>query len=396
MSELDLTAIANEAYDGATTETAQDTSFSESDSYFNDADIQSALGVESDVTEAADPPASSSAEVENEETEDVKTSPESDSQTQPETETVAEQPKTLNWDDDKVPFREEYKQLKKEFLELKENSLDHAFLTDVSGFKSKIQELSTSQYAALMTELATESAEGNPAGWVDYFIQTNPDLLAQKLTGDPTMTAERLNAEREILKDDDLAEWVDDKGSKEKQSDPNAHKYSEMERKLQEIEQREKAQATQALFGEIFQKIAEPADALINEAELTIKADDTPEDKEWKEEVNFSINNRVSYLIETDPKISHIAAKAREFIEKGDKAGASNLIRPIQAYVEAETARLIKVYTNRRAHLHSAITETKQPPKTLTAKTAASGLPPAPEGYPDGDWLSDADLAPYV
>lgn len=391
MSEqLDLTAIADAAYDGAADAGAGDSSFSDSDSYFNDADM-SALGV-TDVPEAADPPASSSAEVENEEKTTATAETVSDSQTQPETETAETRP--LNWDDDKVPFREEYKELKKKVVELESNSLSNDFLTDVSGFKSKIQELSTSQYLALTTELATESAEANPAGWVDYFIQTNPDLLAQKLTGDNKMTAERLRAEREILKDDDLADWADDKGSK--QPDPNADKYSEMEKKLNDIEQREKAQATQALFGEVFQKIAEPADALINEAELVVSPTDTPEDKEWKEEVNFSINQRVSYLLETDPKIAHIAAKAREFIEKGDKAGASNLIRPIQAYVEAETARLIKVHTNRRATNHSAITETKQPPKALTAKTAAAGLPPAPEGYPEGNWITDDDIAQYV
>lgn len=369
--------------------------------FFTDQDIDTALGrsSEEDVL-VADPPPSSGEAVETEEetateaTEEVTEEP-SEAEPAEAEQPVTEEPDKFDWSTSPKAFRERYEKVRDELLELKKSSLDQTFLTDTSAFKEKIQDLSEAQYSEFVQSIVNEQANGNPQGWAQFFVEHHADLIAQTITGDSTMTAERLRQEREILADDDLESWSEEKG-KAKPDD----KFAELQNKLNEFETKERQKEIQTIRSEVFREIAEPGDTLFTEAGLEIAPDDTDAEKAFKTEVGEAINVLVANRLETDPKIAHIAQKAKELIEKGDGKGAKNLIRPLQAFVEAETARLIEVFTTSRVRREAAKTITKEPPKVVAGAAKQAGQPSPPKEYSFGEDIdfmpSDSELAAAV
>jgi hypothetical protein len=185
----------------------------------------------------------------------------------------------LNWEDDKVPFREEFANLKNAYLELLNGDPIAQFIQSPDEFRKRMAEASPTGYAEIGTLLATESAEKHPEQWINYFKEHQPDLLAKLVTGKDDMTLDRLSAELEVLLAEDEPD-VQAAMEKNKAAAAEAAKSDESKKAAAETpeqkeirewrEQRDRDQIT-AVTTKVFQPIEDAVDSLVSQAGLEVK-----------------------------------------------------------------------------------------------------------------------------
>jgi hypothetical protein len=278
-------------------------------------------------------------------------------------------------------LRNAYKAQKTQLTELQSKSLENDFLLDIGAFTSKIKDLSQSQYDSMVNTLATNSATSNPQGWMNFFKETNADLMAQTLTGDASMTASRLESELAILKDPglDLTAWgIEKPTTQEKQIDTEK---VEMQKRLQLIEDGQRQQAVNVLESELYGTIVDPVNELVKQAGLEAEASDSESDKAYKELANTIIGDYIAAQLERDPVIKGVTAKTKEFVNKLDKNAAMQVSRALQVYAENQASKVIELLTNKRAEQGLSKTQPKvvnPPPLAVNAVGAGASTPSAP------------------
>ncbi|MBS1793666.1 MAG: hypothetical protein JSS81_07425 [Acidobacteria bacterium] len=284
----------------------------------------------------------------------------------------------LNWDDDKVPFRAEYKALKAEYLALKDADPMSNYVNNPSEFAGILKETSPTSYAELGTRLATESAEANPRGWIDYFLETQPDLLAEMVSGRQGMTASRLKAELEFVLDDDAVP--------EKEEPLPASETAEQKeiRELKEWKAKQDAEAharqLEGVRNAVFTPIHEAVDVLVSGAGLGIdpaalQGKDfaaLDDDTKFKMVVNELMPVYVANRIQSDEKLRSLEARLTEFIEKGDEKSAKALLHPAKIAVTNFASEFLSIMTGQKAKTVKA--ETRVPDQKKRIPVKSSGL----------------------
>lgn len=291
-------------------------------------------------------------------------------------------------------LRNRAKELQQENIRLQENALERVYLTDADKFVESLSELSPSQHSAVMQRMATESAQGNPEGWADYFVKTNPDLLVKKLFGDETLTKTQIEAEREMLGDEEREAFA---GLNQQPPANPAEKaqqarMEQIERELTERKETERASQIQDLYQETVAPITEAVNRVISEAGLDVLPDDTPEEKAFKEKLSQLMPIYLEQRLTQDERVSPLTAQVNNFIENLDSKGARNLQMPIVAFAEAEAGEFIQAMTGFRAikqQEREIPKELDPPPTVVTTKSAPA---PAGSGFSAGMGISDSDI----
>jgi hypothetical protein len=286
----------------------------------------------------------------------------------------------LNWDDDKVPFREEYKNLKQAYLELAESSVEAQFLGSPNEFKDWMKQKSPTSYNEVGALLAQESAEMQPKEWLEFFAENNPDLLAEIASGREGMTQERLKAELEVLldEDDDDVQATIEKNRAGVEAKP---KETPQEQRVREVLEREERRELTAIQTEVFQPIEREIDSLVSNAGLEYseqvdwnKFDQLDEEAKFKIMINEFIPFWIGKRVENNPSQRSMQARLEEFINKKDKTSAANLSHPAKIAATNYAGEVLSILTGKKAQTKKAETEspTKQIPQPIVKAANAS------------------------
>lgn len=310
--------------------------------------------------------------------------------------TVEKDGKQVVYDFKNAPenLRNRAKELQQENIRLQENALERVYLTDADKFADNLRDLSPSQHSAVMQKMATESAQGNPDGWADYFVKTNPDLLVKKLFGDETLTKAQIEAEREMLGDEEREAFA---GLQQQPATNPAEKAQQtrmekIERELTERKETERASQIQNLYQETVAPIAEAVNRVITDAGLDVLPTDSPEEKAFKEKLSQLMPIYLEQRLTQDTRVSHLTAQVNTFIDNLDEKGARNLQMPIVAFAESEALEFIQAMTGFRAVKQQEREMPKDmgpPPAVVTTKSAAA---PAGSGFSTGMGISESDI----
>jgi hypothetical protein len=273
----------------------------------------------------------------------------------------------LNWDDDKVPFRNEYNVLKQAYTELLGNSMEGQFINSPADFVQNLKEKSPTSYNQVGAMLATESATSHPEQWVDFLLQEpqNADLIAQKITGRDDMTVDRLKAELEVLIDDDdpdvkavMERQKTEAESKAQTKAPETPEQKRIRELLEKEDQREAAEFRSQVFGPVENAV----DQLISQAGLEIKdgaldgkslKDLDPETK-FKALVNDMIPVYIGQRANTDPQLKNMQARLQDFIDAKDIKSALNMQHAIKIAVTNIAGEFLEIITAQRAKARTA------------------------------------------
>lgn len=329
-------------------------------------------------------------------------------------ETVAEEPapepaddtlsEKLNWDSAPKQFRQEFKELKQAFMELANSSVESQFLTSPSEFKKWMEDTSPTSFQEIGTQIATDSANANPKGWLEYFVANQPDLMAEMLTGREGMTADRLKAELEILLDDD-EEDVQAAMEKAKANKVEEPKETAEQKEIREWREEREREKQAAIYKEVAGPIETAINSLVSEAGYEIALDaykgkdfaSFDEDTQFRVMLNEFIPQWIESRFESDAKLRNMQARAQEFLAKGDKQSALQLQHPLKIAATNFAAEALSLLTGRRAKAKQS--ETASPaqdapkPMVKTAGAVTAGVQPSNGNGHDDMWqVSEQDL----
>lgn len=360
-----------------------------------------------DETVVTDPPASrQSAEVTKEEAADEK--PVADAEPTETDDTTVKFNEKLNWDDDKVPFRKEFKELKDAYLQLAKSDVATSFVSQPDKFAEWMRETSPTSYNEIGTILATESAKANPKQWLEFFAETNPDLMAQIATGRADLTRDRLLAELAYINPDEDEEDIQAKLA-EAEPKPEAAETPEQKeirelREWREQQQREQESAAVAQVRDtVFQPIEQEVNRLVSEAGLEIKDSafesqnfaELDEDTQFKVMVNRMLPVWIDYRIAQDARLKSMQSRLEEFVNKRDAKSAANLLHPARIAVTNFTNEFLSVVTGQKAKSKAKELEIPTKPAPKPVIKSAANISGAAFGNDSGaiDWgVSEADL----
>lgn len=311
----------------------------------------------------------------------------------------------LNWDDDKVPFRKEFQNLKAAYLKQLESSPEAQYLNSPQEFAKWMKETSPTSFNEVGGILATESATSHPKEWIEFLANNNPDLMAEIVSGREGMTAERLKAELSVILDDD-DEDVQAALEKAKAAGAENVKPEETpeQKEIREWREERQAQEYQKVVGEVFQPIEEAVDSLVSQAGLEIKESDykgknfdsLDEDTKFKVMVNELIPLWIDLRVKQDPKLVSMQSRLEGFLSKKDLTSAKALQHPAQIAATNFVSEFLEIVTGYRAKTKQS--ETTSPAKTKppaqVRSAGANGNGSVPTGAPTkADWeVSEADL----
>lgn len=397
----------------------------ESTDVFADQDFDKAFGLQpeekesddtSDVTKAPETPAPRQDEEIEKDAGKPDKEPEAEGEvdeTTPEAKaTEAETPKTdgqfqpnekLNWEDDKVPFRKEFQNLKQAYMGLLENSVESKFISDPKEFVSWMKEASDTSFREAGKLISTESATAHPKEWIDYLFKTNPDLMAEVVSGREGMKVDRLKAELDVLLDDD-DEDVQAALEKRQAEKAGAEKPEETPEQKEIREWREeRAREQQAkVVNEVFQPVEQAVDALVSEAGLEIKDaetagkrfDELDEGTQFKAMVNSLIPVWIDHRVKQDPQLLGMQARLEQFLANGDVAGAKRLQHAMTIAATNFAGELLTLVTGQKAKAKQSATKIPAPvpPKPMVKSAGATnGFSPADGSGKELDWSADPD-----
>lgn len=354
-----------------------------------------------DVTEVTDPPVTHH---------DAEVTPQAEAKTEgekPEDKADAEKQfalnEKLNWEDDKVPFRKEFQNLKAAYMKQLESSPEAQYLNSPQEFAKWMKETSPTSFNEVGGILATESANSHPKEWIEYLAKENADVMAQILSGRPDITAERLKAELSILLDDDDPD-VQEALEKARAEAPTDKPTETPEQKeIREWREQRQVEEYKQVVGEVFQPIEEAVDGLISQAGLEIKQSDyqgknfdsLDEDTKFKVMVNELIPLWIDYRVQQDPKLVSMQSRLEGFLSKKDVTSAKALQHPAQIAATNFVNEFLEIVTGHRAKSKQSETEspakTKPPAVVRSAGAQSNGVP---TGSPTKeDWqVTEADL----
>lgn len=366
-----------------------------------------------DVPPVTDPPANRQSEKVTTETEkdmpDAET-PKADPDPDTSTEKPAFEPnEKLNWEDEGAPkqFRDEFKALKQAYTDLANSSVEMTYLADPAGFRKWMEETSPTSFQEVGTQIATESANANPQAWIEYFIANQPDMVAEMLTGKPGLTRERLQAELEIMLDDDDPEVKDALERQKALAQPEAAPAQETpeQKEIREFREERQRQQYAAMTSEVFGPIENAIDSLVSEAGLDIDLNAIKEkdfaslddDMKFKVAVNQFIPYWIDQRAQQDPKLLSLQNRVEEALKKGDKATALNLQHHMKIAATNFASEALAILTGKRAESRKALTQSpvKEKPPVQVRSTAAAGIAASAvaNGKGDIDWgVTENDL----
>lgn len=298
----------------------------------------------------------------------------------------------LNWDDDKVPFREEFKNLKQAYLAALETDVTAQFVNEPQKFADWMKETSPTSFNEVGAMLATESANSHPKEWVEYLAKNHPDLIAQAASGREDITAERLKAELSVILDEDDP---DVKAALERSTAaPEAEKPAETEeqKRVKEILARDEQQESARVTSEVFQPIETAVNNLVAEAGLEIDRsaymdknfDELDEDTQFKAVVNEMIPMYIEHRVSKDPRLVAMQGRLEGFLatkdangnpKKPDLKSAKTLQHPIQIAATNFTSDFLRIITGAKAKSKLADTKSpaNEPPPPMVKGAGAAG-----------------------
>lgn len=309
----------------------------------------------------------------------------------------------INWDDDKVPFREEFQRLKEAYLASEGVRLTEQLVTEPAKFADWMQETSPTAYAELGAKLSTESADRYPDEWIDYIAQKNPDLLAAKVSGREGMTMERLRAELAVLTDEDdpdvqrKLEEQKAEGGKDAAAKPEE---TEEQKLIREFREEREAKARQEASNVVFAPIEKSVNALVSQAGLEVNLDEFAgkdlsalgEDDAFKVLVNRLIPVYIGIKADSDPRMKAMQARMEQLIAAKDANGLRALQHPAEIFATNATAEFLAIVTGHRAKAKSKEFTPPDPekPKPLVRSAgAATGLTGTDDLSGPIDWSGD-------
>lgn len=395
----DVSADSSPADAGINTDVFADNDFSKE--FGLEPEIKTGDEPAPDVTEVADAPA-------NHQGTDVapqaEAKPEGD---KPDSEADAEKQfalnEKLNWEDDKVPFRKEFQNLKDAYMKQLESSPKAQYLNSPQEFAKWMKETSPTSFNEVGGILATESANNHPKEWIEYLAKENADVMAQILSGRPDITAERLKAELSVILDEDDPD-VKEALEKAKAASPTENPTETPEQKeIREWREQRQAEEYRQVVGEVFQPIEEAVDGLISQAGFEINLtdyqgknfDSLDEDTKFKVMVNELIPLWIDYRVQQDPKLVSMQSRLEGFLSKKDVTSAKALQHPAQIAATNFVNEFLEIVTGHRAKLKQSETaspaKTKPPAQVRSAGSQSNGIP---TGSPTKeDWqVTEADL----
>jgi hypothetical protein len=155
-------------------------------------------------------------------------------------------------------------------------------------------------------------------------------------------------------------------------------KFPELETKVNrfdELQTQAEAEKITNLGNEFVQEAMSPVVRMMREAGLEVTKEDTPDEKEWKQEVwDTVLLKTYKHLTEADAN-KPLADDIRTFIESLDRGAAWGKMRPAQARAEREAARLLKLYTSQRQQQRDSATSvlTKDRPPQIPGGSPSFG-----------------------
>jgi hypothetical protein len=322
----------------------------------------------------------------------------------------------LNWDDEKVPFREEFKNLKNAYLDLARNSVEGQYLESPEKFVDWMRETSPDSFTAVGAKIATESADLHPAQWADYLLSKNPDLIAEKISGREGMTLERLKAELAILTEDDdpdvQARMEKDRqgaDTKQQETAPETPEQKRIRELLEREEVREREALQQTVHTEVFAPIEKTVNSLVSQAGLDVDPAELegkdfaqlgPEQQE-KVFVNTMIPMWIDQRVKMNPQWQALQGRLEYFLSDKDERGnpkkpdivsAKKLQHQASIIAQNCTNEVLALFTNRRAKLSKDAT-TPPTPKPPQPQVRSAGALPGSLGSSNGN-DDDAALLP--
>lgn len=287
----------------------------------------------------------------------------------------ADESDRLNWDTAPEDFRAQYKNLKGEVQTLRENSLEKAFLLDPPKFLDTLKEKSESGYLELVQTATNAAAAENPQGFIDYFVKTNPDLVAQVLLGDAQLTVARLRAEREVV-DPELFDSWDDRSEGAPALEP-AEKAELTRLKAEANSRGEQEQADQrlALLQEVAAPMTDSVNKIYRDAGLEVNPTDTDQVKEFKQFINDATPLIVQQMLATDDKIAPVFKRTHEYINKNDGKSAKELQLSLLSYVESAVEKIagFSTFMLMNADKAKETPKVSDAPKVVGAAAASGG-----------------------
>lgn len=316
----------------------------------------------------------------------------------------------LNWESEGAPkqFREEFKALKQAYSDLANSSVEMTYLADPASFRKWMEETSPTSFQEVGTQIATESANANPQAWIEYFVANQPDMVAEMLTGKPGLTRDRLQAELEIMLDDDDPEVKDALERQKALAQPEAAPAQETpeQKEIREFREERQRQQYQALTNEVFGPIENAINSLVSEAELEVDLNAIKEkdfaslddDTKFRVAVNQFIPYWIDQRAQQDPRLLSLQNRVEEALKKGDKATALNLQHHMKIAATNFASEALAILTGKRAESRKAITQSpaKDKPPVQVRSTAAAGVAASAAGNGAGkgiDWgVNENDL----
>lgn len=289
----------------------------------------------------------------------------------------------LNWDDDKVPFREEFKNLKSEYMKLLSNSVEAQYISDPMGFANWMKEASPTSFNEVGGILATESAQAHPKEWIEFFAKNNPDILAQVASGREDITADRLRAELSVLLDDDDpdVEAALEKSKAAAAEQPKAEETPEQKEIREWREQRQREEFTK-VTSEVFQPIERAVDSLVSEAGLEVNLADYADknfseldpETQFKVMVNEMLPSWIDFRIKQDPKLVAMQSRLEGFIRAKDVTSAKSLQHPAKIATTNFVNEFLSLITGMKAKAAESVTTppAKDSPRPIV-KSAGAG-----------------------
>lgn len=355
---------------------------------FADQDFSSTFGLDEpppDATEVTDPPpVSHPDEPEVVKPGDVETPVEEKPAEQPDAEKKFAFNEKLNWDDDKQPFREEFKELKAEYLRVLENSVEAQYLGSPVEFAKWMKETSPTSFNEVGGILATESANSHPQQWIEYLAKDNADLMAKTLTG-RDITAERLNAELEVMLNDDDPDVQAAMEKSKAEASREVIAETPEQKEIREWREERAREAHAKVVDEVFQPIEGAVNSLVSQAGMEInRADyqgknlfDLDETTQMKVLVNdVLIPNAIEFVVQNDPKLRSMQARLEGFLEKKDLTSAKALQHQAQIVATNVTGLVLELITGARANIKRSETTSpaKDAPRPIV-KSAGTAVP---------------------
>lgn len=297
----------------------------------------------------------------------------------------------LNWETAPKEFRKQYDALKAEYLAKTENDLGAKYLSNPTEFQKWMQEASPTSYREIGQLVATESAQKHPEQWLEYFLNEQPDLVAQIVTGEKGLTMEKLKAERELLLDgdaDNLAA-IEERRKAESAKTAPAEKTPEQKR-IDAILARDEQREVGAITTEVFSPIEEEIDGLVSAAGLEIKESDykgknfadLDEDTKFKMVVNELLPVWIDMRVKQNPAHVNMQKRLTEFIEAKDKTSALGMQHAAKILASNYASEFLEVVTGHKAK--KAQSETASPTKELPppiVKSTGNGHQPKDEPW---------------